>query len=216
MRVLFVEDHPAMVEGYKTLFTRTAIGTDWQFDQAYTLQSAYEKIMHPGKNYDLICLDIEMQPFEEAKLRNGEDLARIIRKQFMNVRLLIMTSHMESSFVYPIIKAVQPEGYLVKSDVYPSEIIEAVDAVMSGKTYYSKTIQSVLVSMTKQARYLDANNRQIILLLNQGIKTKNIPSYLNLSLSAVDKRKSLIKEYFGIEKGNDEDILREARKCGFI
>lgn len=54
------------------------------------------------------------------------------------------------------------------------------------------------------------------MLLSQGIQTKNLPDYLNLSKSAIDKRKVIIKEFFDIEKGNDEDILREARKQGFI
>jgi two-component system, NarL family, response regulator NreC len=39
---------------------------------------------------------------------------------------------------------------------------------------------------------------------------------LHLSNSAVEKRKVIIKEYFGIDKGTDEDIIREARKQGLI
>ena len=216
MNVLFVEDHPAMVEGYKGLFQKTDIGQDWQFDAAYNLQSAYERIMQPGKKYDLISIDIEMPAFEQVNLFTGEDLARLIRKQIHDARILIMTSHMESSLVYPIVKSIQPEGYIVKSDLYPMQIVEAINAIMNGETFHSSSIREMMLSVTQHAGFLDAHNRQIILLLNQGIKTKNIPSYLNLSLSAIDKRKSLIKEYFGIEKGNDEDILREARKCGFI
>lgn len=65
-------------------------------------------------------------------------------------------------------------------------------------------------------KVLDSYNRQIIMLLSQGIQTKNLPDYLHLSKSAIDKRKVVIKEFFDIEKGNDEDILREARKQGFI
>lgn len=216
MKVLFVEDHPAMVEGYKSIFSKTQIGEDWQFDHAYSLQAAHQRIMQPGRAYDLICLDIEMSAFKEENLYSGHDLANLIRKQIQGVKLVIITSHMESSIVYPLIKSIKPEGYILKSDVYPSQIVVAIDSIMNGHVFYSDSIRVILASFTKQTHFLDANNRQIILLLNQGIKTKNIPQHMNLSLSAVDKRKSLIKEYFGIQKGTDEDILREARKSGFI
>jgi DNA-binding NarL/FixJ family response regulator len=53
-------------------------------------------------------------------------------------------------------------------------------------------------------------------MLSKGIKTKTIQEQLHLSKSAVDKRKVAIKSYLGIDKGNDEDILREARKRGLI
>jgi predicted dehydrogenase len=63
---------------------------------------------------------------------------------------------------------------------------------------------------------LDNYNRQIIEMLSKGIKTKTIQEQLHLSKSAIDKRKVAIKSYLGIDKGNDEDLLREARKRGFI
>ena len=63
---------------------------------------------------------------------------------------------------------------------------------------------------------MDNYNRQIIILLSQGVKTKNLPDLLYLSKSAIDKRKAIIKQLLGIDKGNDEDILKEARKQGLI
>ena len=63
---------------------------------------------------------------------------------------------------------------------------------------------------------MDNYNRQILLLLSQGIKTKNLPDLLHLSKSAIDKRKAIIKQIFGIDKGTDEDILKEARRQGLI
>jgi two-component system, NarL family, response regulator NreC len=52
--------------------------------------------------------------------------------------------------------------------------------------------------------------------LAKGVKTKNMPDILHLSQSAIDKRKVILKNILGIEKGNDEDILNEARKQGLI
>jgi len=64
--------------------------------------------------------------------------------------------------------------------------------------------------------YLDAINRQIIVLLAKGLKNKSIALQLNLSDSAIEKRKSKLKEVFLISKGTDEELVQEARKLGFI
>ncbi|GAL70460.1 hypothetical protein [Jejuia pallidilutea] len=53
-------------------------------------------------------------------------------------------------------------------------------------------------------------------LLSQGVKTKNLASHLDISLSAVEKRKKQLKELFDIEDGQDESLLNIARKKGFI
>jgi len=65
-------------------------------------------------------------------------------------------------------------------------------------------------------KVMDNYNRQILLLLSQGVKTKSIPDLLNLSISAINKRKAILKQIFGIDKGTDEDILKEARKQGYL
>jgi DNA-binding NarL/FixJ family response regulator len=64
--------------------------------------------------------------------------------------------------------------------------------------------------------YLDTINRQIIVLLAQGLKNKSIALQLNLSDSAIEKRKSKLKDFFFISKGTDEELVQEARKMGFI
>ncbi len=64
--------------------------------------------------------------------------------------------------------------------------------------------------------YLDTIDRQIITLLSKGLRNKTIASELGLSDSAVEKRKVKIKDYLNIYKGNDEDIITECRKLGFI
>jgi DNA-binding NarL/FixJ family response regulator len=87
---------------------------------------------------------------------------------------------------------------------------------MKGETYHSETVKESIRDLLSKEEYLDFYNRQIIMLLSQGIKTKNIPEHLNLSQSTVEKRKVQIKDYFCIEKGTDEDIVREAKRMGFI
>ena len=63
---------------------------------------------------------------------------------------------------------------------------------------------------------LDEINRKIIYLLSQGVKTKSLSDHIDLSMSAIEKRKKYLKEVFEIEDGSDETLLFEARNKGFI
>ncbi|UPT72164.1 MAG: hypothetical protein M0D53_07910 [Flavobacterium sp. JAD_PAG50586_2] len=107
-------------------------------------------------------------------------------------------------------------GVLVKSDFQSEELITAFDIVIKGGTYHSHTVCKHKKTWEEKSKVMDNYNRQILTLLSEGVKTKNLPDLLHLSKSAIDKRKAIIKQIFGIDKGTDEDILREARKQGLI
>lgn len=215
LKLLIVEDHPAMIEGYRSILDSSK---DFAFDitEANDCESGYNAIMDKRNDFDLIFLDLILPPAPNLKIVDGEDLAKIIRRQKPDLKIVVLTSHVESFPLYSIIRNVVPEGLLVKSDFSREELLGAVNKIVNHEIYHSATVKRGLKDFLNRGVYLDACNRKIIMLLSQGIKTKNLPQYLNLSVSAIDKRKAQIKEFFNIEKGNDEDILREARKCGFI
>src|SRR5690606_762771 len=104
----------------------------------------------------------------------------------------------------------------VKSDFSAEEFLLAFKNIVEVHNYHSATVRNGIAQILKREVYLDTYNRQIISLLGQGIKTKSLPQHLNLSISAIDKRKAQIKDYIEIEKGTDEDIIREAKRKGFI
>lgn len=65
------------------------------------------------------------------------------------------------------------------------------------------------------ANQIDPTDLKILQLLSQGIRNKNLGQHLFLSNSAVEKRKQRLKTKYNIV-GNDEDLLNEARKRGWI
>jgi DNA-binding NarL/FixJ family response regulator len=214
--VLIIEDHSAMIEGYKSILAFNTTGLSFKFTIANDCESAYKIITRSQFNFDIILLDLILPPYNDENLKSGEDLAFIIKKFLPETKLIILTSHTETLVLYSVVKKIYPDGVLVKSDFSAEEFIFAFESVLSGQTYYSSTVKSCLNEIKGKNLYLDTYNRQIISLLNQGVKTKSLPHHLNLSLSAIDKRKVQIKDFFGIDKGNDEDILRKAREKGFI
>ncbi len=216
VRVLMVDDHPPIIEGYKAMLSNHTKPFKFNVLPAYSSESAYDSIVNSPDEYDIITLDITMPAYVEKKINSGMDLIPFIRKHKPKSKIIIITSHFESLVLFKVQKECYPEGIMVKSDFIKTELATAFESVLDGETHYSKTVLDLKTEMAITATHLDIYCRQMIILLNQGIQTKNLPEHLNLSKSAVDKRKVIIKEYFNIEKGNDEDILREARKRGMI
>ena len=211
LKFLIVDDHQLMIDGYISILRGTAYNIDF-----YIAKNCEQAEVHISGNiqFDIIFLDRALPDFE--KYLSGEDLALLAKKKMPNARIMILTSHAEVFVLYNIVQKINPAALLVKSDFNGAELITAVEKVLNGGTYRSLTVNKIIKNISSRDGYLDNYNRQIILLLSQGIKTKNLSEHLHLSASAIDKRKVHIKEFFNIEKGGDEDILREARQAGFI
>ena len=120
------------------------------------------------------------------------------------------------NFNFDIKKKIAPDGLLVKSDFTADEFLTAFEMLVNNEIYVSKTVEDSIAELLLSDTFLDHNNRNIITLLASGILSKNLPNYIDLSMSSIDKRKAQIKDAFHIRNGNDEDIIREAKKHGFV
>jgi DNA-binding NarL/FixJ family response regulator len=203
-----------MIEGYKSILSQSEFENN--ISVACTCEEGYRMLFERSNKYDIVFIDIELPPYADKNIRDGSDLAKIIRKQNPPTKVVIFTSHVEGFILYNLVQQIHPEGFIVKSDITPEDFLKAYSIICSNGVFYSNTVKQALKDITSRAFYLDNLNRQIVYLLAKGIKTKNLPEHLPLSISAIDKRKVQIKDYFNLEKGNDEDIIREARKAGFI
>ena len=216
LKILMVDDHPSMIEGYKIILSYNNLGLEIETTAAYNCESAYKIITSDCNkiHFDLVFLDYSLPAYEEKDIKSGQDLAMLTKIYLPNAKIVMLTSHTETILLYDIISNVEPNGLLVKSDFSAEELLLAFDKIMEGEIYHSATVNHNLKEMFSQKKVLDQQNRQIISLLVQGIKTKNLPSYLNISISAIEKRKSNIRQYFNLQKGSDEDIIREAKRLG--
>ncbi len=217
LNVFIVDDHAPIIEGYKSILSYNLAGTPLNIKQAHDCESAYRILSASGPDqFDIVMIDVTLPPFLEKNLHSGTDLVPVIRQYLPKAKIIILTSHTESLVLYQIFENCKPNGLLVKSDFTAEELLLAFDTIAKGENYYSKTIHKLDKAVSTHKKILDFYNQQILLLLSQGIKTKNLHEHLHLSVSAIDKRKAAIKVFFGVEKGTDEDILREARRQGFI
>lgn len=212
-----VDDHPLIIEGYKNVLNNSSSDVkDLIIDTANDLSLALSRIQNANTPYDLVCLDMNLPPAEEVELYSGEDLGTYLRKNYPDIKLIVLTMQEDNFRLYNILKNINPEGFLVKKDVRPINLIEAVNLVLEGKSYFSHTVTELLRKQFQAENLIDASDRQILYYISIGLKTKDLPKKVPLSLAAIEKRKRLIKESLGIVSNNDLILINRARELGFI
>ena len=219
LKILMIDDHPMIIEGYQnTILSIKTHKQDFEIDIANSCDQALEYINRSLKNkpYDIFFVDIKIPPSSDGSVTSGEDLAKHIRKLVPDSKIIILTMYNESYRIHNILKNINPEGFLIKSDLTSSELANAFQNILQNPPYYSNTVNSFLRKTITSDIYVDEKNRKILHLLSQGVKTKNLAEHVGLSLSAVEKRKKQLKTLFGVEDGQDETLLKEAREKGFL
>lgn len=220
LNILMVDDHPMIIEGYQNTLLATknenqelAIDIASTCDMANDMMKASIKHQNP---YDILFVDIKLPPSEDGTITSGEDLAIIARKLLPDAKVIILTMFNESYRIHNILKTINPDGFLIKSDLTSNELAKAFQSILINPPYYSSTVNGFVRQTITSDILVDDKNRRILHLLSQGIKTKNLAEHMNLSLSAVEKRKKQLKQLFKIEDGQDESLIREARNKGFL
>jgi hypothetical protein len=122
----------------------------------------------------------------------------------------------ESFRIHNIIREIDPDGFLIKSDLTSMELADAFQHIIKSPPYYSSTVNSYVKKTFTSEVYVDDINRKILHLLSQGIKTRSLSEYIPLSISAIEKRKKQLKLLFSVSDGKDETLLEEAREKGYL
>lgn len=219
IHILMVDDHPIIIEGYQnTLMASKKENQVLQIDTANDLDTANQLLRRAAdeKPYDVCFFDISLPSSADGKMTSGEDLAKLARDLMPRAKIVILTMFNESYRVHSIIKQINPEGFLIKSDMTSSELAEAFQHILSSPPYYSSTVSNFLKKTVTTDIYVDDINRKILHLLSQGIRTVTLREHINLSMSAIEKRKRQLKLLFSVEDGKDETLIEMARKKGFI
>lgn len=217
MKILIVDDHPFIIQAYKNALDKySQRGYEFDVTQASNCKTGYENITEAKKPFDVAFFDISMPEYAEKGIYSGEDLAALIKTQMPDCKVILLTMHTELLKINNIIKNINPNGLIIKNDLTFDELIFAFDKIIKSESYYSQTV----IKLVGQAQYndieLDAFDKQILFHLSKGVKTKDLPQYIPLSHSAIEKRKLNIREILEVKDGSDIDLINEAKTKGVI
>jgi DNA-binding NarL/FixJ family response regulator len=219
VRILAVDDHEMTTMGYKFILEDSEFdGFKVKMDTDKSFEGAKQKISDSLKlfPYDILLLDIQLSQNAEGPAKTGEDLGIFAREVSPESKIVFMSSFSDNYRINSIMQSVNPEGYMVKTEIDQLSLQAMVKTVMTSPPYYT---QKALVAIRKKMANdlnLDENDKKILYYLSIGTKTKDMTKYISLSLPTIENRKRQLKALFGVEKQNDQALITESRSRGFI
>lgn len=218
--ILIVEDMPLVIDVYKQyLESLSGQNSHWDFQikDGNTCDKAIFILKNqvPSKGFDLAILDYKIAPSWDRKYLSGEDIARYLRENFPKTHILF-NADSEKHIIRGLLKNINPEGILLKTESTGHIIMRAVTEILQGGSYYGKSVLEIMKLPFETDLILDEWDRKLLYELDRGTKTTHIPKILPLSLSSVARRKRRLKELFEMEGDGDRELLEKAKELGFI
>lgn len=217
---IIIDDHPLITESYQAAIEEYfSSGTvNPKILVLNDLDSALDQINNSMifMSADLIFLDVQLPPSRDNSMLSGEDLGLKIRRKNSPAKIVLSTSLNENYRIYSLLKSINPEGFLIKTDINRNELLIALHKVISTPPYYSNTVLQLLRKQMSSDFVLDANDRKILFELSIGTRLKDLQKIIPLSLSAIEKKRRNLKILFGVEEEGDRSLVLKAREKGFL
>ena len=143
---------------------------------------------------DLIILDISM-----PNLR-GLEAAREIKRLYPHVKIMLLTMHKKKEFIRQGLEE-GVDGFLLK-DEPGDELVRAVQTLQRGGKYISPLLSLILGDLVQEARkaeILSVREREVLKLLAEGKKTREIAETLCISSFTVRRHRYNIMNKLNIQ-----------------
>jgi DNA-binding NarL/FixJ family response regulator len=219
MNILVIDDHPITVDAYINLINAATENQQNNFFKANDCFQAYQTINRAKKlntPLHVALIDLNIPEYKDENLFSGADIAILLRNAFPDCIIIILTMHNEGLILNNVVKKTNPEGFIAKNDIDFESFPEIYIDILQHKNYYSPSISNALNALIKKNRNWDDFDTQILLLLDKGIPTKDLPNHINLSLSAIEKRKALLKKEILFGKGSNKELLEKCKSLKLI
>lgn len=220
LNVLIVEDEPLIIGVLQRALEVTSQKNiiDFKIKSVNSADDATFEIRKAVNTtpFDLVLLDISIPASEDKKILSGEDLGIQIRSFFPKVKIMVLTHHNDNYRLNNILKSLNPEGFIIKTDIDFEPLVIAIETVIEDSPFYSKRVLQLMRKHIVNDFTLDTIDRQMLYHISKGAKIKDLINITNLSKGAIDLRKRNLKNLFGIEEGNDRILIAKAEQHGFI
>jgi two-component system, NarL family, response regulator DevR len=210
IRILIVDDHPVVRHGLKSL-----LAGHLDLEVVATAADGAEVLPLLARSpVDVILLDIQMRG------QSGIDVARRVRQTHANVKIIILTTYDDESYLHQALSA-GVHGYLLKSTSHKT-LPDSIRAVSRGEKLLSSSLVSNVVNeyqrlAEEQARRevgLTLDDLKILRAIAQGAGNKQIAGQLFISEATLKRRVQEILEKLGAT--NRAQAIAEAMRQGWI
>lgn len=195
IKIILADDHKIIREGLRALLEK---GPDMEVVGEANDGIATVRLTK-NLNPDIVIMDIGMPDM------NGIEATRQIISETKGVKVIALSMHSDRRFVLQMLKA-GASGYLLKDSAF-EELALAIKTVMLGQPYLSPKITDVvikeyIISMPKNEETvftkITAREREVLQLIAEGKSTKQIASFLNVSVKTIETHRQQIMEKLNI------------------
>jgi DNA-binding NarL/FixJ family response regulator len=156
---------------------------------------------------DLVVADINMPRC------NGMDALKRLRQAGMGTRFIFLTMHMEPALAVAALRA-GASGYILKSSA-GEDLRHAVQQVMVGGTYVTPALGARYISgQLTEMRNLTTKQLQVLRLVGEGLRSKQIAVQLGLSVRTVEAHKYTMMQVLGVH--STLELLRRSEDLGLL
>jgi len=191
-RIILVDDHPLVRDGLRARLDSvprlSVIGEAGNAKEALAL--AADEANPP----DLALMDVGMSGM------SGIELAALFHERHPGIRVLMLSMHDNVEYVKQAVRA-GASGYVLK-DSPAAEILQAIDAVLAGKTFFSAGLAARMIqaqSMQTPLERLTPRERDVLDALAEGLSSKQIAQQHGLSVRTVETHRLNLKRKLDID-----------------
>ena len=216
-KTLIVHDHGLTNEGIKVDLQKVTESTGITFETYFATTYAQAlSILKKESLIDIIFLDFKNPPEFDVEMHSGQDFGIEIRKSHPHILIVVTMSEYKPIYIRSVLKSLNPEGFIVKRDVHYLGLAHAIKETLHNPPYYSPTVIEYYRSIEGFIFTLSKREIRLLKELDNGLTLNEIGEVIALSKSAVAVRKKKLKSLFGVEGGNDRDLIRKARETGYL
>ncbi|WP_397453008.1 response regulator [Pseudomonas sp. NA-150] len=188
IRIALVDDHSLVRDGIRALLAvKPSFEVVGEAEDGPEALDLCARVMP-----DILLVDIGL------KEMNGLELTRLLREQYPQIKILILSMYDNQEYIATSIRA-GASGYVLKNA--PSrEIIAAIEAIANGGTFYSAEVALKLASKKPDETELTPREIQVLVGLAQGLNNKTIARDLDISVRTVETHRLSIRRKLNVDK----------------
>ena len=190
-RVLLVDDHPIIREGFKRLLER-----DGEFEVVGEVDSVNDAIDQLTRSsVDIVLMDVQLPGM------NGVEGTRLVKALHPDVKVVIVSAY-GKEYLLPAIDA-GADGYLLKTQA-PWDLAESMRQAASGQSPMDATLTRHLMDKATVGRIAEGmgmpteRQQDVLRLLADGITSKDMASRLNISPTTLKREFRNIFNLLGV------------------
>jgi serine/threonine-protein kinase PknK len=210
-RVALADDDVLLREGLASLLERSG----WEIVGQSGTGSELIALVREHRP-ELVVVDIRMPPTHKTE---GLDAARVIREEFPDIAVLVLSAHVEVEHAMDILESGQRTGYLLKSRVTDvKDFIETLERIVKGGSVVDPALVRELVAARRvndPLEDLSLREREVLALMAEGRSNAGIARQLFVAEGTVEKHIRSILMKLPLS-GTDDDHRRVLAVLTFL